>query len=161
MHSRTGQSHDPTARVNHARRLAELLDRQRELFRELDALSLRQGECVRAGSSDDLLRVLGERQRVVERLDEAACELAPYRERWDETLAHFAEHERRTLRACLEETTTIAARVAARDDADRKELESRRTTLADELAGVSRVRGAVSAYAPRAAQGARFQDREG
>ncbi|HZW09269.1 MAG TPA: hypothetical protein VFF69_05135 [Phycisphaerales bacterium] len=160
MRSASGR-HAPSECADHAR-LADLLDRQEALFTRLDALSREQGRLVRDEATDELLRVLGRRQELVEALEKASRETEPYRTRWDEVLAGAGPALRDRIRAQVERLAELAAGIASRDDADRREIERKRDQLAGELAGVGRVRGAVAAYGPgRARPGAKFQDREG
>lgn len=143
-------------------RLRELLEEQASLFLRLDALSKRQSRLVREEQTDDLLRVLGERQRVVEAIERAARALEPFRARWETVLAGARVEQRDRFARQVEELAELAAAIAARDDADRTLIEERRDRLASDLAGMGRVRGAVAAYAPtRGRPAARFQDREG
>lgn len=143
-------------------RLRGLLDEQEALFVRLEALSKEQSRLVREEATDELLRVLGERQGVVAALERASRELEPFRDRWELVLAGARIEQRDRLAAQVEKLSALAASVAARDDADRRTIEERRDRLAGELAGVGNVRGAMAAYgAPRGRPAAKFQDREG
>lgn len=143
-------------------RVAELLDRQETLFLRLDALSRLQSRHVRDEETDELLRVLAERQSVVDSLDETSRELEPYRVRWERVLDAARPDQRGRLARQVERLAELAAEIAARDDADRRAIERRRDSLAEDLAGVGRVRGAVAAYGgPRQRPQPKFQDREG
>lgn len=143
-------------------RLAELLVHQEKLFLRLDALSKRQSLLVQEDRTDELLGVLGERQVIVDSLDEASRAVEPFRARWDQVLASARPEQRERVRRHVERLAEVAANIAARDDADRREIERRRDRLADDLAGVGRRRGAVAAYGPaRGRPAAKFQDTEG
>jgi len=143
-------------------RLRELLEEQESLFLRLEALSRQQGRLVRDERTDDLLRVLGERQGVVEALERTAAALEPFRAAWESVLAEARPDQRDRLARQVERLSELAAGIAAQDDADRRLIEERRDRLAGDLAGVGRVRGAVAAYgAARGRPAARFQDREG
>lgn len=143
-------------------RLRTLLDEQEALFVRLDALSKEQARLVREEATDELLRLLGERQGVVAALEQASAELEPFRDRWDRVLAGARPEQRDRFAAQLNKLSEIAATIAARDDADRRTIEERRDRLAGDLAGVGNVRGAVAAYGQSGTRpAARFQDREG
>ncbi|MCC7389958.1 MAG: hypothetical protein IT431_14450 [Phycisphaerales bacterium] len=143
-------------------RLRTLLDEQEALFVRLDALSKEQSRLVRDEATDDLLRLLGERQGVVASLERASAGLEPFRDRWERVLAGARAEQRDRFAAQLERLSEIAAAIAARDDADRRAIEERRDRLAGELSGVGNVRGAVAAYGQSGVRpAARFQDREG
>lgn len=143
-------------------RLRAVLDEQEGLFLRLDALSKEQGRLVREEASDALLRLLGERQRVVTALERSSVELQPFRARWDEVLGGASPEQRERFARQLGTLSEVAASVASRDDADRGVIEARRDRIAGELAGVGNVRGAVAAYGqPAGRPNPKFQDREG
>jgi hypothetical protein len=142
-------------------RLRLLLDEHEVLFTRLDALSKRQGSLVEAESTDDLLKVLTERQTVIETIESVARELQPFRDQWDSVLARANTEQRDRFSVQIDRLSDLAAQVAARDDADRQLMERRRDALAGELAGTGKARGAVAAYgSPPPQRVAKFQDRE-
>ncbi|QKK09122.1 MAG: hypothetical protein HND58_13765 [Planctomycetota bacterium] len=143
-------------------RLRLLLDEQETLFVRLDALSKRQQSLVESERTDELLRVLTERQTVIDGIAGLARELQPFRDQWEAVLAEAKPEQRDRLAQQVERMADLAALVATRDDADRKLMERRRDSLAGELAGTGRSKGAVAAYAGATTQrpAAKFQDRE-
>lgn len=154
----TGARTDPTPGPA---RLEALLAEQRELLGRLEALSLRQGDLIEGDDDEALLELLGERQRVVERLAASRHELTAGRASWDGVLGQFPEDQRHEIRRRLEHIAGLARSVAARDEADQRRLQGRRDRLAEELAELGRSRGALAAYGgPPAARGPGFQDTE-
>ncbi|MFG0259625.1 MAG: hypothetical protein ACF8LK_04650 [Phycisphaerales bacterium JB041] len=158
----TTPARNPLSTQHDHGRLRLLLDEQETLFVRLDALSKRQQSLVEGERTDDLLRVLAERQTVIDHIADLARQLQPYRDRWDAVLAEAKPDQRARLVCQVERMADLAAMVATRDDADRKLMERRRDALAGELAGTGRSKGAVAAYAGATKQrpAARFQDRE-
>ncbi len=142
-------------------RLRLLLDEQETLFVRLDALSKRQHTLVEEERTDELLRLLGERQVLIDCIEDVGNELQPFRSRWESVLAEARPELHDRLTQQVERLAELASRVAARDDADRKLMERQRDTLAGELAGTNKARGAVAAYGAMPQRpAARFQDRE-
>lgn len=138
------------------------LSRQCDLCRTLESLSVRQSEQIRSGDSDGLLRVLAERQGIVDQVAELNDELSPYRAQWETCLAAAGRDERSRLELLVTQLTDLVERIARQDDADRAALESRRSALSTELGGVIRGRGAVAAYNGLGATNRpRFQDQNG
>jgi len=158
----TTPARNPLATPHDHGRLRLLLDEQEALFVRLDALSKRQQSLVEGERTDELLRVLTERQTVIDGIAELARELQPFRDHWDAVLAEAKPEQRDRLAHQVERMADLAALVATRDDADRKLMERRRDSLAGELAGTGRSKGAVAAYAGSSKQrpAAKFQDRE-
>lgn len=149
------------------RRLVGLLDEHRRLYQELDTLARRQSELIEADDTDALLAVLAERQAIIDRLDHGKRRLDPARADWERISHEVSGDEREHVRLVLAEVTQLAGRVAARDEEDRRRLESRRDQIADEVVSLSRSRKAAAAYGPAGGNAgpsglaARFQDREG
>lgn len=144
-----------------AARLVRLVERQHGHFVALDALSDRQRVAIDAGDSDALLRVLGERQTIVDQITTTGEEISPFHERWDELLRILDGSERTVLSRRVTELQELSHRVAQHDERDRLALETRRAALVDDLAGVVKSRGAIAAYGGQRAGGPRFQDRQG
>lgn len=162
-----GEPHGDPARW--APRLRRILDEQRALYDRLDALSIRQSELVLGGATDELLAVLGERQIVVDQIWSSSDEFAPFQRRWAELMSALPAEQRLQFSAVALELAEIIERIAERDDADRRELERQRATVAAEISSLNRGRTAVAAYGGGAAGApgtstasseARFQDRE-
>jgi hypothetical protein len=145
-------------------RLAGLLDEQCGLCAQLESLSARQSEAVRAGDTDVLLRVLGQRQSIVDRVSQINASLEPFRSQKESLLGRLGPAQRDGVVQKVGRIAALVESVRARDDADRASLEKQRSRVADELAGLTRGRGAAAAYVNMAVMGAggpRFQDRKG
>lgn len=146
--------------------LGRLLDEQCELCAGLEALSARQSQAVRDGDTDALLGVLGQRQPLVDRVSQINATLEPFRAQRETLLGRLSPVHRDGVVQKVGKIAALVESVRARDDADRAALERQRTQVADELAGLTRGRGAAAAYAGyQTAMGgghaARFQDRKG
>lgn len=144
-----------------AARLVRLVERQHGLFVTLEGLSARQRAAIDAGESDDLLRVLGERQTIVDQITATGEEISPFHERWDELLRSLNADDRAGLARRVAELQDLSQRVAQHDERDRLALETRRAALVEDIAGVVKSRGAIAAYGGQRQGGPRFHDREG
>ena len=151
-----------------ARRMAGLIDDQHAQCVELESLSRAQSAMVEGGDTDGVLDVLGRRQVIIDRITRLSEELVPLRSGREQMLAALPPTDRDRLRASIEEIARLVERVRLRDEQDREAIERRRASLAGELSGLTRARGAVAAYSGgRAGAGggtggsARFQDRQG
>lgn len=155
----SGSPHTDPARL--ASRLSTLLEEHERLYVSLNELSERQSALIDEDDTDVLLGVLAERQRVVDRLLEAGQELKPLQGQWDGILSavDFETRERLCTRVSL--IQDLASRVNDRDDRDRARLAAKRKTLAEEIAGVNKSRGAINAYGAQSGSGPRYQDRQG
>lgn len=144
------------------RRLLGLLDEQLMLYERLDELSRRQSELIEQEETDRLLSLLGERQGVIDRIEALDASMRPFRDSWDRLVSPLPESRRVVIRERLDRLTALVGEIAKRDEADRLRLEQRRDAVGDELAGLSRGAGAISAYGGGGqSRGPRFQDTEG
>jgi hypothetical protein len=143
-------------------RLNKLLDEQCELCVGLDTLSARQTQAVGIGDTDGLLRILGQRQTLVDRVTEINASLEPFRSRKEELLGRLGPAQREGIVQRVGKIAALVESVRARDDQDRISIEKMRSAVADELANMTRVKGAAAAYARNGATGGpMYQDRKG
>jgi flagellar biosynthesis/type III secretory pathway chaperone len=155
-----GAGHDDPARWSP--RLTRILDRQCELCHDLDALSGTQSELIVAGDTDGLLRLLAQRQALVDQLMKLSEESEPFRRKWETFMSRLPRAERERLDGRVAELKQLVERIGRRDDADCVALEHQRAAVSEQIGDLGRGRGAVAAYARRPAQTeARFQDRTG
>ncbi len=144
--------------------LRRVLGEQRELCRALEAMCERQAVLVREGDSDGLMRVLSQRQALVDRVAELSDQVVPFRESWEARMAGLSESDRREIEGTVGDITGLIERIGRHDDSDRAALEAQRDVLSKELTSVSRGRGALGAYSEAAgmvAEGPRYQDCNG
>ena len=66
-----------------ARQLTELLVQQRDLYQRLRDLAAGQSQAVREDQPESLLRILGQRQRLIHELTQVNSLLEPFRSQWD------------------------------------------------------------------------------
>jgi HPt (histidine-containing phosphotransfer) domain-containing protein len=139
-----------------------LLEDQAGLYRQLHALSSKQGDLV-DGQPDALLAVLAQRQGLIDRLMECNRRMQPYRDRWSEVTAAMAPAQRQRMGELLGQIDNFRRAIAGQDDQDCRRLTQARGELARELARVSHSGQAARAYHSLAtgAASSRFTDRRG
>jgi hypothetical protein len=143
-----------------APRLASMLDEQRRVCLELEGLSLQQGERIREGDTGSLMRILAERQELINRLSVLNGEMEPFRREWSWCMERLGAAEREAIEGAARELGALVDRISASDEADRRALEEQRTAVSAELTSLSRGRVAVSAYGAKpAAVAPMYQDR--
>lgn len=138
-----------------------LIESQRVLYVELDALSQRQADLIERGETDELLSVLGLRQRVLERVQSLHDAIAPVRANWRRFLETLSEPQRASLGVRVDEIARLIEVITQRDQSDKRRMIEGRDRLAAELSGVGKARAATGAYGiPSASGRAIYQDRE-
>ncbi|MEX0885455.1 MAG: hypothetical protein WD009_03355 [Phycisphaeraceae bacterium] len=136
--------------------------KQRDLYRQLQSLGGRQAELIEQGHTEQLLEVLAQRQRYVQRLAAVNAELAVDRERWPELATTLPADERQRINNLLEEVEALLAAIIAQDDRDRAQLALARDEVAGQMRQAAHAGRAVSAYSQATGSvAARFTDGKG
>lgn len=141
-------------------RVMPALERQAALYDQLAAFGPRQDALISQGEGDQLLRLMGERQAVVDELVEVHQSLEGVRQDWDGFVAGLAEDERASLGERLDRVKALAARVHEQDSQTRRQLDGARDQVRSSMQGVGRGKGAVRAYGGTATRMPIHQDRE-
>lgn len=160
----TNESPNPTdAPATWLPALSAILDEQDESTAELESLSLLQAGIIERSATDELLSLLGRRQRLLDEALASARRLEPFVERWDAFMDALPSDQRSAFVDRVRMIQDRVDRIGSRDERDRADLAKQRNQLTSELAVVGRSRGALSAYAGAGAHkpSPRFQDREG
>lgn len=140
-------------------RVAAVLEAQRRICIELEALTGRQRECIVQGDTNTLMSVLGERQDLINQLTALNVEIEPYRADWERYMQRVTPAQREAMQAAVAELGQLVDRISASDDADRKHLEEQRSVVSAEMTTLSRSRVAVSAYGAQPSARPIYQDR--
>ena len=113
--------------------------------------------------TDELLNLLGQRQRLLDAALTSAHRLEPFVEQWEDFMGALPEEQRTVCVARVRKIQDRIDRIGSRDERDRADLAKQRNELTTELAGVGRSRGAIAAYASPNSRttSPRFQDRNG
>ena len=143
--------------------MLSLLAGQRDLYRQLKALSDQQTRCIHEGATEQLLSVLSDRQAVIESLSRSNAELAPYRDRWGDLTASAQPEQRRQVREALDEIERVLREIVEQDERDRVELKGVQQQIGAQLSQVGKASRAIKAYGPTTArpQTPTFTDRQG
>ena len=143
--------------------LLDLLTQQRDLYSQLKSLSSQQAQCIREGSTEQLLALLSQRQAVIDGLSRSNLQVAPYRERWPSILGLVDPAQRQRVRAILDEIEQMLNEVVAQDERDRAELKGVQNQIGSQMTQVGQASRAVRAYGSPASapKPATFTDRQG
>lgn len=144
-------------------RLERLVEEQRRLVEQLDALGIEQRRLIDSGEGDELVALLSRRQSLTDQVARLSQEFEPFRRDWGSFMERLPTEQRERLSGAVAEIGEGIRRITERDDADRQALQRQRDVVTGELASVSKARGAVAAYgrAGGAGGGPRYQDRKG
>ncbi len=150
---------DPATDVS-ADQLIGMLERQQELVDRLDRLAEGQIALIDAGASDELLELLGDRQRIMDELaagQDGMTGLAEVLRGGDDV----AEGQRDRISGLVDEIGDRLSRIVNRDEQDRARLRTSRERTAREMSGLRTARQAQHAYVNARTRSNRFADRQG
>jgi hypothetical protein len=131
--------------------LARLIDRKREVLRQLQLLSQRQQQMVCHGEMSLLISVLAAKQRLLHDLQAIERELQPYRGQDPESRCWKSAAERGRVRAVAAECESVLADIMQLERRCEQELLVRRDAAAAQLHGAHGATQAALAYAAPAA----------
>lgn len=142
--------------------LLKLLIHQRDLYRQLKMLSDQQAALIAAGDTDQLLAILGQRQRMVDALTTTNRDLAAYRKASPDLQAGLLPGQREEVRTLMDEVDALLHGIIEQDDRDRQQLQSAQQAVGAQIKQVARGGAAVNAYRSNPGGFAsRFTDRRG
>jgi hypothetical protein len=143
--------------------LIELLERQLSLAQRLIELATGQAALISCGRTDELLGLLGQRQRLVDAFVATQEDLGRFTVDLDERISQANPGTRRRIRELLGAIGDALVDVMARDNADQQALQTNCDATRQELTGIGAARAARSAYRPAgpAAPLSRFSDQHG
>jgi len=141
-------------------RVMPALERQAALYDQLAGFGPRQDELIARGEGDDLLRLMAERQGVVDELVEVHQGLESIRSNWDAFVDALPADERAELGQRLDELKVLAARVHEQDARTRQHLDGARDRVQSSMSGLGRGKGAIRAYGGSPTRAPVHQDRK-
>lgn len=141
-------------------RVMPALERQAALYDQLAAFGPKQDELIASGEGDELLRLMGDRQAVVDELVEVHRGLEDVRGDWQGFVNGLPDDERAALGERLDELKALAARVHDQDSQTRQHLDGARDRVSSSMSGLGRAKGAMRAYGGAATRAPIHQDRE-
>jgi hypothetical protein len=130
-----------------AEALIGLLTEQRELYVRLGALTDSQRSLITGDEPGRLLAVLGERQKLIDRLERLAERMRPYQQKWPELRSELAPAETERVDRLLAEVNELLAGILEKDKADAQLLAARKGAVGQAMAALKTDKQARAAYA--------------
>ena len=110
-----------------------LLTRQRDLYLRLKDLAYRQRELVDKSDPEMLLKVLANRQRIIDQLSIIDRQLRPIREDWQKISDGFSNSDRNSVNLLVDQVKKTIEEILHRDKKDTETLTSKKNEIAVEL----------------------------
>ncbi|MFH1419594.1 MAG: hypothetical protein ABII12_15060 [Planctomycetota bacterium] len=130
-----------------ASQLVELLERQRSLYHRLRTLAERQKSLVVCEDVQPLLRLLADRQRLVDELMELNKEMSEFRRNWSSIYGSLDGASRKRVARLLEEANSALGLILRSDSRDTATLSAKRQDVATRLASIDSGSRVSAAYA--------------
>lgn len=127
-------------------RMLDLLKRQHLYFQELEKLSQSQRMLIKAQQSEDLLHLLGQRQRLVEEIGTLHQQTAEYRAQWPNFKDVLPDHLRTAIGDLLAQLQTMLNAIIQQDQQDCQELGAAKQQISSELQQAGRAKAAATSY---------------
>lgn len=159
----TPDTNSNLSQANEANGVLALLEKQRDLYRELKSHSDRQEDLIATGATDQLLSLLGQRQRLIEGLGEVSSSLAPYRSRIASIADQAADGIGDQMRGMVEEVRELLESIIERDDKGKADLAAARDKVGGQMRQAAGAVAAKGAYGDRnvAPMGPKFTQQKG
>ncbi|MEM6258337.1 MAG: hypothetical protein AAGI37_08490 [Planctomycetota bacterium] len=130
-----------------------LLERQRDLYRELKSHSEQQDALIASGATDQLLSLLAQRQRLIDGLGQVSTSLAPYRSRIAAIADQAAGDVGGQMRSMVEEVRVLLESIIAFDEKGKADLEAARDKVGGQIRQAAGAVAAAGAYGKAAPVG--------
>lgn len=141
--------------------LLDLLRRQRAVYEHIQANQARQPRVNTEGEAEQLLSLLHDRRKLVDRAQALHAELEPFRQQWDSFCAGLSPDQRATLDALLQDVAAMQRAVIEQDAVTVQSLERQRDQLGAEQRQAQGASRAVAAYRSPAGTTHRYTDQRG
>ncbi len=133
-----------------ASELIGLLTEQCGLYEQLGVLSEAQRNLITGDQPEKLLAMLGDRQRLLDRVQKLAVKMRPYQKNWAAMRGRAPAAEADEVDRLLEKVKALLAAILEQDKADAQLLAARKSATGQEMSALKAVRTAGAAYAAAA-----------
>ena len=140
----------PAEAMDTGSELIHLLTQQRLLYRQLKELAAKQSSLVEQTDPEMLLRVLADRQRLIDKLAAIDRRLQPIRKDWQQVAGSLPEAQRAEAQGLIEAVREILGEIITRDRHDSEALSSRQQVTAEQLRSASAGKRMHQAYSQNA-----------
>ncbi|GIW73656.1 MAG: hypothetical protein KatS3mg103_0178 [Phycisphaerales bacterium] len=141
-------------------RVLPALERQSSLYGRLAAFGPKQDALIAQGEGEGLLRLMAERQDVVDELVGVHRALEDVRRSWDQFVQALPDADRRELGERLDALKALAAAVHEQDTRTRERLDEVRDRVQQSMGDLGRAKGALRAYGGGTSRQPMHQDRQ-
>lgn len=136
----------PATPVTTGEGVIDALRRQVVLYEQISSLAGRQSELVESGQTEELLSLLGDRQRLIAGLTAINAQLEPVRAEWSVFAASLSDSQRSAVASLASRIDQLRQSILKQDDQDRAALSAARDRVGRDLRKLSQTGQAARAY---------------
>lgn len=146
-----------------AEKLSRMFDEQTEICRQIKALSEQQQKLVEERREDELLTLLSDKQRLLDRHEQLSTGCQPYREAWDGLREQAGASAHARVEASWEKLRSVLNDIVTLEDASRALLQEQKNRVSMDINKIQRGKIANKAYGGGSLPPpqARFSDKKG
>lgn len=127
--------------------ILDLLQEQRTLYHELKGLVEHQRALISGNEPERLLAVLGQRQKLIDRLTQLSQQMKPYQQNWQDIRRQMSPNVGKQVDALVDEVNASLSAILEKDRSDADMLATRKNATASAMKKVHASRQAGAAYA--------------
>jgi len=137
--------------ANAAAEIEQLALEELKMYRQLEGLMARQREAVDREDTEQLMKVVGVKQSVLERIGAIQKAVGPVKTSWADHAGQFEPEVRQRIETTFRQTGESIKAILEIEDETRRRLESRRDGMMGQIRNIDRGRQASKAYGYAAA----------
>ncbi len=126
--------------------LLELLKRQKQYYIELRRLSKEQRALIDAQEPESLIRVLGQRQKIVDAIGKIHNQTAPYRNEWQTLRELLPTSLRESIQVLLADLQNMLDEILQNDREDSEKLSAAKQQMHTQIGNTHKVKSVVNNY---------------
>jgi len=127
--------------------LFDLLKRQHQYYLERRRLSKQQRALIEAEQPEELIRVLGQRQKIVDAIARIHHQSAPYRKEWQEIKELIPAQLRKSIQILLGDLQQMLDEILEDDRQDSEKLSAAKQQIHQQIDNAQKIKTVVNNYA--------------
>ncbi len=127
--------------------LFDLLKRQRQYYLELRRLSKQQRALIEADQPEELIRILGQRQKIVDAIAKIHKQSEPYRKEWQELKELIPTQLKQSIQSLLAELQQMLDEILEDDKQDSEKLSAAKRQVHQQIDSAQKVKSVMNSYA--------------
>jgi len=166
MGTNSMDTQSPPDNAQSVKHLSLLLSRQRSICRAIQNHSSTQAAMITNRQTDDLMRVLSQRQELINELMQLGEQLEPYRATWEKLIASLDASERSRIESLTVDVDSLIQTIMKQDMTNQEQMVIAKDKIKGEITSLNRGKQSNRAYreivkSPNVLPSNRYMDQHG